>query len=461
MRCRNIHITAILTIPALFTPVICPAGEYIVPDDFTTIQEAINAAVDSDTILVADGEYVYDGPAGSAMIDFKSKAITVKSMNGPEHCVLKSLNLNRGCLECDEGERNTSLFEGFHIHGFRGGAYPAQYAMPVRIYQSSPVIRNCIFSYISGIDVEMIESGIYVSEGPEEPVRFEDCQFLNCWSTGGGVMTVDNANAVFLRCVFKKNSALSWVDPLYGVDEHRGFGGAVDLWGGSSNAVFQQCIFANNTAEGANICVEWYHDPPNEPSCLKREYRSGGGAAISGGRVEIINCTFYGNDADGGPICFITADSVIKNSIFWANVDTDENDPVDPLLADPDSGNYHLKSQYGRWDEQAQGWVHDDVTSPCIDAGDPNDLGWQNELWPHGGRINMGPYGGTPQASMSPSTAGYLTDLDFDDTVGPTDLERFAEDWLRYEALLQSDFNRDNRVTLPDFTILAEWWMQQ
>jgi len=44
-------------------------------------------------------------------------------------------------------------------------------------------------------------------------------------------------------------------------------------------------------------------------------------------------------------------------------------------------------------------WVVDEVTSPCIDAGNTDEMGWQNELWPHGGRINMGVYGGTSQAS--------------------------------------------------------------
>jgi len=39
--------------------------------------------------------------------------------------------------------------------------------------------------------------------------------------------------------------------------------------------------------------------------------------------------------------------------------------------------------------------------SPCIDTGDPSDTDWQNELLPNGSRINMGAYGGTPEASMS------------------------------------------------------------
>ena len=66
----------------------------------------------------------------------------------------------------------------------------------------------------------------------------------------------------------------------------------------------------------------------------------------------------------------------------------------------PTNGDYHLKSQAGRWDVNSQSWVQDDVTSPCIDAGDQGS-DWTAELRPHGECINMGAYGGTPQASMS------------------------------------------------------------
>ena len=67
----------------------------------------------------------------------------------------------------------------------------------------------------------------------------------------------------------------------------------------------------------------------------------------------------------------------------------------DPLFADPDNGDFHLKSQAGRWN--GSDWVTDSVTSPCIDAGDPS------EKDPDGTRINMGAYGGTSEASKSPS----------------------------------------------------------
>jgi hypothetical protein len=81
---------------------------------------------------------------------------------------------------------------------------------------------------------------------------------------------------------------------------------------------------------------------------------------------------------------------------YWDPNGTPE-DPNDDFFVE---GDYHLKSQAGRWDPAAGSWVVDDVTSPCIDAGDPN-MPVGEEPQPNGGRVNMGAYGGTAEASMS------------------------------------------------------------
>lgn len=74
------------------------------------------------------------------------------------------------------------------------------------------------------------------------------------------------------------------------------------------------------------------------------------------------------------------------------------NIAVDPLFADETNSDYHLKSKYGRWNGTA--WVTDNVTSPCINSGNPNDE-YSNEPLPNGNRINMGAYGNTAEASKS------------------------------------------------------------
>lgn len=75
----------------------------------------------------------------------------------------------------------------------------------------------------------------------------------------------------------------------------------------------------------------------------------------------------------------------------------DPNDLNDDVLV---AGDYHLKSQGGRYDPNSASWVLDDVTSPCIDAGGPDAPVGQEPL-PHGDRVNIGAYGGSIHASRS------------------------------------------------------------
>jgi hypothetical protein len=213
------------------------------------------------------------------------------------------------------------------------------------------------------------------------------------------------------------------------------------------------------------------------------------GGAISTGYAKLDNCTFVNNKASNGAFLYkagqttstteimncviLDGDSEIwnvgsskivveytnlargeatiydpKGLVVWG----DGNIEVDPCFADagywdpngtPDDpnddffveGDYHLKSQAGRWDSASGSWVQDEVTSPCIDAGDPNSpIG--NEPFPNGGRINMGAYGGTAQASKS----------------------YFGEPVS--ETIIAGDINGDGKVDWLDLDILASHWLQ-
>jgi hypothetical protein len=100
----------------------------------------------------------------------------------------------------------------------------------------------------------------------------------------------------------------------------------------------------------------------------------------------------------------IDADPLFADMGYWVdmnepNIIVEPNDPNNELWVD---GDYHLKSEAGRWNPVSEIWVIDDVTSPCIDTGDPNSP-VKNEPEPNGGIINMGAYGGTAEAGKSPS----------------------------------------------------------
>jgi hypothetical protein len=92
----------------------------------------------------------------------------------------------------------------------------------------------------------------------------------------------------------------------------------------------------------------------------------------------------------------INLDPHFNNPGYWDPNGTPE-DITDDFWVE---GDYHLKSQAGRWDPNSQAWIQDDVTSPCIDAGNPRSSTGE-EPEPNGGIINMGVYGGTAEASKS------------------------------------------------------------
>jgi parallel beta-helix repeat protein len=142
------------------------------------------------------------------------------------------------------------------------------------------------------------------------------------------------------------------------------------------------------------------------------------GVFISGSSPTLTNLTIVDNRY--GIEVYSGSEPDISNIIFWNNAGGDlfgsraryscithghegeGNINDDPLLVDLSGGDYRLYSERGRYWPEHDVWILDTITSPCIDAGDPN-ADPADEPLPNGGRINMGAYGGTVQASLSPS----------------------------------------------------------
>jgi hypothetical protein len=188
-------------------------------------------------------------------------------------------------------------------------------------------------------------------------------------------------------------------------------------------------------------CIVWYNTPAE--------------AAISTS-TQIAYSNIQGGWLGEGNI---DIEPLFVDMGYWGDVN-DPNIIVEP--GDPNAvwidGDYHLKSEAGRWELYSQSWVIDDSTSPCIDAGDPNS-GWTSEIWPHGKRINMGAYGGVAQASMSLSQIGDIRDLNNDDSITWDDVIVLAERWASKEAPLAEDLDRDGVVDSNDLLFFAENWM--
>jgi hypothetical protein len=235
----------------------------------------------------------------------------------------------------------------------------------------------------------------------------------NGLANAGGGICCDASFPIIEACTFRNNHA-------------NGKGGGI-LCGRNSSPELSDCWFVGNSAHHGGAVYNLYCTT-GLTNCLFTSNSATHGAAVFNGEstVALRNCTFSQNIAkasSGAISSYWDSTTRVSNCILWgdqrgeihlaggtitvtcSNVQGgwpgEGNIDVDPLFADPSNGDFHLKSQAGRWYSNSESWVIDNVTSPCIDAGDP-DTFVGNEPEPNGERINMGAYGCTAEASKSP-----------------------------------------------------------
>ncbi len=82
-----------------------------VPDDYRTIQAAVDWAADGDTVLVADGTYT---GVGNKDIEPDGKAVTIVSTGGPDFCIIDCESDGRG-FWFRKGEDPDTVVQGFTV----------------------------------------------------------------------------------------------------------------------------------------------------------------------------------------------------------------------------------------------------------------------------------------------------------------------------------------------------------
>jgi hypothetical protein len=297
----------------------------------------------------------------------------------------------------------------------------------------SPTLTNCTFNRNSAD-----WSGGGMSNAEADPTLI-NCTFSgNSARYAGGGMANSFNRTILINCRFSGNSSI--------------IGGGIDNF--NNNLELTNCSFVGNSTNDA-----------------------GGGISIGHFSIlKVTNCTFSGNRAVfGSTIYSYDIWLTLTNCILWDGGDEiwierslpmtityndvqggwpgEGNIDTDPCFAEPGywdqngtpddanddfwvDGDYHLKSQAGRWDVNEGRWTRDEVTSLCIDAGDPKSpIGL--EPFPNGGIINMGAYGGTTEASKSYFGAHVC------------------------ETVIAGDINGDCKVNFLDFTFMALHWLKE
>lgn len=187
--------------------------------------------------------------------------------------------------------------------------------------------------------------------------------------------------------------------------------GGIRLWHrGTFNAVLVNNLIYDNRSAG----IVNQEMPPMGRTCnvLIRNnlVHNNGGDGIRM-RGKWVRSTIHNNtitDNKGHGISHASGKTSLSHNDVWNNAQGNYNGcaagPGDfsraPLFANPSEADFHLKSKTGRWDPGAGKWVKDAVHSPCIDAGDPK-ADSSREPTPNGGRVNVGAYGNTGEASKS------------------------------------------------------------
>ena len=229
-----------------------------VPYDYPTIQSAINAAPTSGwTIQVAPGTY-------NEAIDFKGKAITVKSTGARASTIIDGTGLTTSVVRAVTGETSATVLQGFTIRNGPIGSANNTYRLGGGIFISSasPTIRDCAFT-------------------------------ANQSAYGGGMYAL-YSNSLVENCTFSQNSGSA-------------DGGGVQLFGGSP--IVRNCVVSDNTAGnrgGGFHVVQHNTGAAQMDGCTISGNRSnvsdGGGismAPLAGAAQKFLvsNCTITNNSA--------------------------------------------------------------------------------------------------------------------------------------------------------------------
>jgi hypothetical protein len=293
--------------------------------EYENIQAAIDAAIDGDTVMLADGQFA---GRGNINLKYYGKAILVCSESGnQENCLINiegefNEEAERGFI-FESNETPSSILKDLTIiNGNADGPCPACEGAGIYVHYSSPTIINviCRDNYASN------GAGIMCVGGA--PI-IQNCRFINNTGfDGSGIMCLDSSRATFSHCLIADNHA-----------DLRGGGISLQAF---CNVTMTNCTISNNDAtQGAGIAA-WESD------------------------YYIENCIIAGNDTGASVYAYGESNlDIVYTDIFgnaggdWIDIIYDQygifgNISLNPEFASESTGDYHLT-----------------VDSPCIDAGNP------------------------------------------------------------------------------------------
>ncbi len=371
----------------------CVACDRVVPDDHATLQDAVDAAADGETVCVAPGTY-------TGCVDLGGAEVTLLGVAGPAATVLDgSDNDCTPLVRFGTAEGPGAVLSGFtlsHSFGYRGGC--------VEVDGASPTLQDLVFEYGGTINAEGRGGGLYVRSGAP---HVSNILVRNSESAGGGY---DGYGYGYGGAVYLEDSD-AVLDGVVLVDNYGAFGGGGLAMVDDRAAILHTRIEGNAASEvgGAGVWIEGGAPTFTNVRIVDNDAEryfyltpSGGGVYVTGAATPTFtNVLVQGNTADGeaGGILVDDGAPVFVNTIVTGNSgataavsgtatfrysDVWGNRPADFAGTDPTGTDGNLSVDPALLDDAG----HVDATSSMIDAGDPALLD------PDGSRSDIGPYGG-------------------------------------------------------------------
>ncbi len=251
----------------LSTPLCAAPSVRTVPDQWPTIQSAIDASAAGDIVLVAPGDY-------RECIELRGRALTLASLAGPDRTYVHGQN---ACtvLTIHRGEGRDTRVEGFTLRGGRD----AQHAGGVHIEGAAPTLHgNIIEDNVGG----PLGHGISVVDSPgavlqDNRVRFNRSLPGAHGAGGGGGIGVHGGTAQILGnhiganltahssgggLMLRDVAAARVVGNQIDGNRARLAGGGIAILGRSQVRIEQNLILGNSLAEpGTGGGVHWLIAP--------------------------------------------------------------------------------------------------------------------------------------------------------------------------------------------------------
>ncbi|MHC4500362.1 MAG: PASTA domain-containing protein, partial [Planctomycetota bacterium] len=414
-------------------------------DAFTSLQDALEAALFGDQIWVIEGTYYPTSDYGLGIGDrgrhfrmrnsvaiyggFPSGGGVWADRDPTVHETILSGDLNG---DDDSGGDNsdncyhvfyhpdstnlndTAILDGFIITaGNADGSYPHDNGGGMSNVESSPIVISCIFSSNSA----SWRGGGMCNDYSSPTVT--GCTLTgNSAGGGGGGMFNDYSNPTVTNCTFSSNSA-------------GGGGGMANDWG--SDSIVTGCTFSGNSATDHGGGMSNVESSPIVTNCILWGNTASNGNEIALGYFSTIYVDYC--DVRGGLVGIY--DDGSDNTINWGSGNIDAG----PLFVrNPDDG--------------ADGWG-DDPCTPSIDEGANDDFG-NLQLSAGSPCIDAGDSNSVP-ADITNDLDGYPRIID--GNCDQTQVVDIGAHEFNYRYL--GDFDSQCDVDLEDFGIFAMAWQTQ